>query len=165
MKTTLRLLAIVALFTLTLSPLLAADWPGFRGSRGGVADDTNLPTSITKENVLWKVKLPGAGTSSPITWSGKIYLTCNADYGTEISKGFAGGFGKGGKGGFGKGGADTGEQKKLKLLVLCLDQKTGDILWQKAVCEPRSKMRRLPRSKASHPLHNIFSPQIPFASS
>ncbi len=41
----------------------ADDWPGFRGGKGGVSPDQDLPTQVTKENVHWKVKLPGVGTS------------------------------------------------------------------------------------------------------
>src|SRR2546428_31724 len=86
-----------------------------------------------KDNILYKIKLPGAGTSSPIVVGAKIILTCNAGYGTTITKGMmGGGFGGKGKGGFGKG-ADTGDQKKLKLLVLCLDRADGSVHWQKEI--------------------------------
>ncbi len=128
--TTTRFAATLVAFILTLGSLFASDWPGFRGSRGGVADDKDLPVQWSKDNVLWRIKLPGAGTSSPIITGERILLTCNAGYGTAITKGMTGK--GGGKGGFGKG-ADTGDQKKLKLLVLCLDRKTGDLLWQKEI--------------------------------
>ncbi len=138
MNTKLRLTAALIAFTTSLGSLVAADWPGFRGAKSGVADESDLPTTLTKENILWKIKLPGAGTSSPITVGDKILLTANAGYGTTITKGMSGfgggGFGGKGKGGFpGKGGGDTGDQKKLKLLVLCLDRTTGKTLWEKEV--------------------------------
>ncbi len=136
MTTTTRFAMALALFTMGLGTLFASDWPAFRGARGGVADDADLPVKWTKDNVLWKIKLSGAGTSSPITTGEKIFLTCNAEYGTSITKGFSG-FGgkggKGGKGGFGKGGPDTGDQKKLKLLLVAIDRKSGAVLWQKEV--------------------------------
>jgi outer membrane protein assembly factor BamB len=139
--------------------VFAADWPGFRGAKGGVADEKDLPAEITKDNVLWKVKLPGAGASSPITAGDKLFLTCYTGYGQTITKGFGGFGGKGkgdfgkdkkpdfkgkpdfGKGGFGKGGfgggPDTGgDQKKLRLVVLCYDRNKGDVLWQKEI-EPK----------------------------
>jgi hypothetical protein len=137
---------------------LAEDWPGFRGSRGGVAPPQNLPTSLSKDNVLWKFKMPGVGTSSPIVGGDKIIVTAYAGYGMDISKGMGtgfGGFGKGGfdkgtggfgkgdfgkggfgKGGFGKSGPADSEQKKLKLMVVCLDRKHGDIAWKTEV-EPK----------------------------
>jgi hypothetical protein len=112
----------------------AADWTGWRGNNGGVADDKDVPVTWTKDNFLWKVKLPGPGTSSPITLGDKVFLTCYTGYGTTITKGFSGGFGGGGKG---KGGGDTGgDQKKLRLVVLCLDRSKGDVLWQKEI-EPK----------------------------
>jgi outer membrane protein assembly factor BamB len=124
-----------------LGSLVAADWPGFRGARAGVADDKDLPVQWTKDNFLWKFKMPGPGTSSPITTGDKLIVTCYTGYGLTEGKGFGkGGFGKGGfgKGGFGKGkgGADAGEQKKLRLMVLCLDRNKGEVLWQKEV-EPK----------------------------
>ena len=134
MNTSTRFAAVLILFSSTLGSIVASDWPGFRGSRGGVADDKDLPVQWTKDNVLWKIKLPGAGTSSPITSGDKLILTCNVGYGTTITKGMSGK--GGGGGGKGKGGPDTGDQKKLKLVVVCLDRKTGEILWQKDV-EPK----------------------------
>ncbi len=149
--------AAVALVSLSafVGSLAAADWPGFRGSRGGVADDKDLPVEWTADNFLWKVKLPGPGSSSPITTGDKVIVTCYTGYGLTFSKGFGGfggggfgkgGFGKGGfkKGGFGRGGfgmpgGGPGEQKaqaKLRLVVLCLDRNTGQVVWQKEV-EPR----------------------------
>src|SRR5262249_53923674 len=99
----------VAATAVSLGALAAADWPAFRGEKCGVADDKNLPVKWTKENFLWKVKLPGPGASSPIIRGDKILLTCYDGYGLKLTKGFEGfgkgGFGKGGgKGGFGKGG-------------------------------------------------------------
>jgi outer membrane protein assembly factor BamB len=129
-------------FALGSSTLVAAaaDWPGFRGAHGGFALDTNLPAELTAGNIVWKVKLPGLGASSPIITGDKIVVTCYAGYGAAISKGM-GGFGKGGfgKGGFGKegkDGADAAEQKQLRLLVVCLGRSKGDVLWKKEI-EPK----------------------------
>ncbi len=117
-----------------LGSLAAADWPSFRGAHGGVADDQDLPVKWSRDNILWKIKLPGPGASSPITTGDKVLLTCYTGYGTTLSKGMGGGFGKGGfgKGGFGKGAA-TGDQKQLKLLVVCLDREKGTVAWQKEI--------------------------------
>jgi outer membrane protein assembly factor BamB len=141
MNTTTRFAFVLSAFALILTgSALASDWPGFRGSHGGVAEGKDLPVRLTSDNILWKIKLPGAGTSSPITTGDKIFLTGNAGYGTSISKGMGGGFGGGGgfpkkggfpgKGGFGKGDAD---QQKLKLLVLCIDRAKGDVVWTKEI--------------------------------
>jgi outer membrane protein assembly factor BamB len=105
----------------------AADWTGFRGSRGdGAADDKNVPAKLAKDNILWKVKLPGAGSSSPITVGAKVIVTCYSGYGQDVTKP-----GKG-FGAFGKGGP-AGDQSKLRLLVVCLDRAKGDVLWTKEI--------------------------------
>ena len=45
-----------------LGSTLAADWPGFRGPRGsGVSEEKKLPLPTGKDDVLWKIKLPGPG--------------------------------------------------------------------------------------------------------
>ncbi|MCI0460607.1 MAG: PQQ-like beta-propeller repeat protein [Gemmataceae bacterium] len=150
------LAAVVSVSTFVGS--LAADWPGFRGANGGVAEEQNLPVKWTQDNILWKIKLPGPGASSPITSGDKVFVTCYTGYGTTISKGggFGGGFGKGGfdkgkggfgkgkggfgkgkggfgKGGFGRGGGADAEQQSLRLVVLCYDRHKGAVLWQKEV--------------------------------
>lgn len=52
------------------------DWPTFRGPNAqGVAEIGPLPTKIGPEqSLLWRTALP-AGSSSPILWSDRIYLT------------------------------------------------------------------------------------------
>ncbi|MFO0966649.1 MAG: PQQ-binding-like beta-propeller repeat protein [Gemmataceae bacterium] len=149
----MRRLLLLAFATLSCTGLSsfaqADDWPGFRGATGGVAPDQDLPTKVGKDNVLWKVKMPGVGASSPIVVGDKLFLTAYAGYGTNVSKSsFGGGFGKGGfgkgdsgkggfgKGGFGKGGPADPEQKKLKLLVVCVDRATGAVAWKKEI-EPK----------------------------
>lgn len=125
--------SVAIIIMIVVGSASADDWPAFRGSNCGVSADKDLLASPSSDNILWKVKLPGPGTSSPITHGEKIFLTCYTGYGTTISKGFKGG-GKG-KGGFGKGGDTGGDQKKLRLLVLCLDSK-GETLWKKEI-EPK----------------------------
>jgi outer membrane protein assembly factor BamB len=121
-------IAILATSISLVCSARAADWPGFRGSRGGLADDKDLPVQWTKDNFLFKVKLPGLGASSPIVAGDKVFVTCYSGYGAKISKGFS--FGKGFSG---EGGPDTGDQKKLKLLLVCLDAAKGEVVWQKSI--------------------------------
>src|SRR4029453_8873540 len=95
---------------------VGADWPGFRGPRGsGVSAETGLPTTWTsKENIVWRTKLPGPGTSCPIVIGNKIYLTCYSGYG-EVN------------------GKDDDEKNMNKLMrhVVCLARDGGRILWTK----------------------------------
>src|ERR1051326_7329831 len=65
---------------LTVSTLLTAaagDWPGWRGPEGtGMSSEKKLPLKWTdKENVRWRVELPGPGNSSPIVWGKRVFVT------------------------------------------------------------------------------------------
>ena len=58
----------VTMLSLVVCPLHAGDWPGFRGPNGvATSDEKDLPVEWSKDNILWKLKLPGVGASSPIT--------------------------------------------------------------------------------------------------
>src|SRR5262245_47118016 len=89
-----------------------ADWPQFRGPGGsGVSGEAGLPASwSSKENIVWRTKLPGPGTSSPIVVGKRVYLTCYSGYGLED---------------------DKGDMDKLMRHLVCIDRAKGDILWTK----------------------------------
>jgi len=55
------------------------NWPAWRGpdANGSIATG-DIPTSFSPEDVVWKVKLPGKGCSSPIIWEEKIIVTSPA---------------------------------------------------------------------------------------
>jgi outer membrane protein assembly factor BamB len=58
---------------------LKANYPFFRGPQGdGVAFQKNTPTNWNGaggKNVVWKVKVPKAGFSSPIIWGDQLFVT------------------------------------------------------------------------------------------
>ena len=58
---------------------MKANYPFFRGAEGiGVAAQKNTPTDwdgAAGKNVLWKVKVPKAGYSSPIIWGNQLFVT------------------------------------------------------------------------------------------
>lgn len=92
---------------------LGADWDRFRGPTGmGLSEETDLPIewSSTK-HIVWKTKLPGPGASSPVTTGKRIFLTTYTGYAQET--------------------ANPGKMEALKRQVLCLDRKSGDIIWTK----------------------------------
>jgi outer membrane protein assembly factor BamB len=62
-------------------------WPGWRGpTRQGLAAPGAYPdTWSDKDNVLWKVALPGQGNSSPVVWKDRIFLTTSRDRGQQRS--------------------------------------------------------------------------------
>lgn len=58
---------------------LKANYPFFRGAEGiGLAAQKNTPTDWNGaggKNVIWKVKVPKAGFSSPIIWGNQLFVT------------------------------------------------------------------------------------------
>src|SRR5262245_20275871 len=82
---------------------LAEEVPQFRGPGGrGTSSETGLPTTWSdKENIRWKVDLPGRVLSNPVIAGGRVYVT-----------------------------AATGVQQD-RLHVLCFDLASGKKLWQR----------------------------------
>lgn len=62
-------------------------WPRWRGPSGqGLASGAGYPDAWSaKENVLWKVQVPGSGNSSPIVWGDRVFLTTARDGGRRLS--------------------------------------------------------------------------------
>jgi outer membrane protein assembly factor BamB len=63
----------------------AADWPRFRGPNGtGLSSDTGIPVAFSeKQNLLWKVAIPGSGNSSPIVSKQRIFLQSASNDGSK----------------------------------------------------------------------------------
>ncbi|MBY0458010.1 MAG: PQQ-like beta-propeller repeat protein, partial [Gemmataceae bacterium] len=103
----MRLLGLVGVAVLVCAG--GADWPQFRGDGTGVAKDASPPTKWNaKENLKWTAGLPGPGSSAPIVWGDRVFVTCYSGYGTADAKG----------------GAD-----KLVRHLVCVDRASGKILW------------------------------------
>jgi outer membrane protein assembly factor BamB len=81
----------------------SADWPRWRGTNAdGVADGASLPVRWSQtENVRWSVKLPGWGTSSPVVYGDRLFVTSQVE-----------------------------EGGKKSLLTLCFHRDTGKELWR-----------------------------------
>jgi outer membrane protein assembly factor BamB len=56
---------------------LADNWPQWRGPSGnGVSAESNLPLKWgKKDNIAWRVPLPGPAGSTPVVWGDRIFLT------------------------------------------------------------------------------------------
>jgi outer membrane protein assembly factor BamB len=55
----------------------SGEWPQWRGPRGdGTSDDSKIPIRWNeKENIAWKVAIPGKGHSSPVVWRDRVFVT------------------------------------------------------------------------------------------
>jgi outer membrane protein assembly factor BamB len=82
---------------------LVTDWRCWRGpSADGVGDGRNLPVRWSQsENIRWSVKLPGWGTSSPVVFGNRVFVT-----------------------------SEVKEIDKKSLLTLCFDRTDGRELWR-----------------------------------
>lgn len=62
-------------------------WSRWRGPSGqGLVEGSGYPdTWSDTENVIWKVKVPGRGHSSPIVWGNRIFITTAAEDGASRS--------------------------------------------------------------------------------
>jgi outer membrane protein assembly factor BamB len=69
--------AAALLISFLSSPVLADNWPAWRGAGGsGICRETNFPLRwSTTENVRWRVALPDRGNSTPIVWKQRIFIT------------------------------------------------------------------------------------------
>lgn len=121
-----RCLAILA-FSLLASPILADNWPEFRGPTGqGLVPSGDLPVAwSTTKNVAWKQVVPGKGWSSPIMYNGLIYLT------TAVPTG-------------------SGKPPDQSLRALCLDAVTGKTVWDREVFKESGAIAPRIHTKNSH---------------
>ncbi len=95
--------------------LHAANWPQFRGPNGdGTSDDANVPLKWSAtENMKWKLDLPGAGASCPVVWGDRVFVTCFS------------------------GEKENGDVSGLIRSVICVDKKSGRLLWKKDFAAPQ----------------------------
>ncbi len=113
-STTFGCVAMLAAGWLVGEPVAAGDWPQFRGPGGaGVSSDAGVPLEWSDtRNLRWKVDLPGAGSSSPIVWGDRVFVTCYSGYGVP-------------------GGGDN--PADLKRHLVCVNRTSGDVAWTATV--------------------------------
>jgi hypothetical protein len=114
----------------------AGHWPSFRGPYAcGVAEGQNLPEQWDGPkgvNLRWKRKLPGLAHSSPIVWSNRLFVTTAISSLPEAT--FRPGL-------YGDGDASP-DRSPHRWQVLCLDKRTGEILWERTAAEGIPKDKR-----------------------
>lgn len=101
-----RYLLFFGAFAVALSPAMSAeqttDWPRWRGPNADGVAEQEVPIRWSKnENIRWSVDLPGWGTSSPVVYGDRVFVTSQRDDGGQKS-----------------------------LLTLCFDRSTGTEKWR-----------------------------------
>lgn len=87
----------------------------FRGLNGtGIYAAKTIPIRWSdQENLRWKVKLDGPGSSSPILTDSYVFVTSYSGYGDEETS--------------------KGRMEDLRRNLHCIDRKSGEIVWTKSV--------------------------------
>lgn len=77
MSASQRLVALGLLWALWLPSARSGPWPQWRGPDGtGTSREQGLPLVWNEgRNLLWKVPIPGWGTSTPAVWEDAVFLT------------------------------------------------------------------------------------------
>ncbi|MCC9601676.1 PQQ-binding-like beta-propeller repeat protein [Stieleria sp. JC731] len=105
-------------------------WNRFRGPNGRGIVSADLPTKWNdNDNLQWRTELPGRGSSSPVSWDGRIFLTAYSGYGFDMES--------------------PGERSSLRLHVLCYDLKTGSQIWD-CVVEPSEEEQEFSKRLGEH---------------
>jgi outer membrane protein assembly factor BamB len=130
---------LAPVFSVVSQAQTSAHWPQWRGPFfNGMARGDGPTTWSDTTNIKWKTEIPGRGHSTPAIWGDRIFLTTAVAIGkpaaapspTESSAAPASSGGQGQRGGQRAGGG-AGPLLEHRFDVLCLDRKTGKILWQR----------------------------------
>ena len=123
------LAAVIAASLLSSAPMAqGADtdryWPQWRGPlANGVATAATPPLEWSEtRNVRWKVEIPGRGSSTPIVWGDRLYLS------TAIPVGVTGDAQHAPRGGMRSRGVH-------RFVVMAIDRTTGRTVWERVAHE------------------------------
>lgn len=137
----LALGVLAASLVVGTAPGSTANWPQFRGpDASGVSPD---PAPVTwnvdsGENVRWQTPIPGLGHACPIIWKDRIYIATAVKPGSkpDLKIGLYGNI------------DSYTETEAHQWRLLCLDKRTGKVLWNNLVLEAVPRTER--HTKATH---------------
>ncbi|MGH9363124.1 MAG: PQQ-binding-like beta-propeller repeat protein, partial [Thermoanaerobaculia bacterium] len=117
-----RLGAAASTVAILAGAVLAGDWPGWRGPRGdGRSDEAEAPARWgPKENIAWRVEVPGTAHSSPIVVGDALFVT-----------------------------TATGEGKEARRLLLRYHLAGGSLAWEREVVRAPLEGKHFKNSHAS----------------
>jgi len=104
-------LTCLCLLLLTDAAVAGEGWNRFRGPNGSGVSESSVPVSWGQRDFAWRTELPGAGHSSPVIYSDRLFVT-------------------------------SAEEDPGKRHLICLDRRSGKILWTRSHgFEPHRKHR------------------------
>jgi outer membrane protein assembly factor BamB len=123
------LAAVLGFAALTAAPAAQTSeferyWPQWRGPYAkGVSNTANPPLKWSEtQNIAWKVEIPGRGSSSPVVWGDRLFVT------SAVPAGVTGPAQHEPRGGLQSRGMH-------RFVVMALDRKTGRTLWERTARE------------------------------
>ena len=136
----MRILLFIIPGLMFLSPSLQAanQWPTWRGPNAdGTVTDCQPPIKWSAtQNIKWKVKIPGSGSSTPIIWDHRLFLLLAESIGEQASPEA---IAKTRVKVEGAPPLPTVSNPEPEIIhrfdVLCIDRRTGKFLWRKTVRE------------------------------
>jgi outer membrane protein assembly factor BamB len=124
MAATLGAVALSISVPATQSPEVNQHWGQWRGPlANGLSPTANPPVEWSEtRNIRWKIEIPGRGSSSPIVWGDRVFVT------TAVPAGVAGDAQHAPRGGLQPRGVH-------RFVLMGIDRKTGKILWERVAHE------------------------------
>jgi outer membrane protein assembly factor BamB len=116
-------------------------WPAFRGWRAGVSEGKPRAGRVQHRDevstVRWRTPIPGPRSPGPIVWGDRVFVTTAVKEGeAELKVGLYGDI------------TSVENEGSHKFQVLCIDKKTGKVLWTQTAIEAVPKIMR--HTKSSH---------------
>jgi outer membrane protein assembly factor BamB len=130
MRSLFYLSSLILISMQGVSSVGAEDWTRFRGQSGSGVAGSGIPTTWSDtQNLAWKTELPGKGSSSPVVYGDRVFLTAYSGYGQSAEQ--------------------PGDRDDLRLHVICLSLDDGSILWDKQV-DPAPEEQAATKRVADH---------------
>jgi len=122
---------LLVLLSFVTNPVANSEkyWPQWRGPLAtGVAPNANPPLEWSEEkNIRWKIEIPGKGSSSPIVWGDRVYVTTAIPTGKSATSASP----------------ESGDSRRrgiaatdvLQFALLAISRRDGKIVWQRTAVE------------------------------
>jgi outer membrane protein assembly factor BamB len=98
-------------------------WPQWRGPHATGASSTAKPATEwgDSKNIRWKIEIPGRGSSTPVVWGDRVYVTTAVPAGVEGPDQHA----------------PRGGQPRIshRYVLMAIDRKSGKIAWERTARE------------------------------